>query len=99
MTLANTSAKLLAVLAISLSLATGGWAQANPEQKPATRAMKPRSPRPANAPATAPHKRPAMAAKAAAKTEAAAKPAGGEAEALAADKIEAVGKRDPFAAL
>ncbi len=93
--MANTSAKLLAVLALSLPLAIGGWAQDAPAN---AMAMKAQSPKPAK-----PHK----AAKAAQHSRAAAtaKPAAGAAEAQAApaspegDKIEAVGKRDPFAPL
>jgi hypothetical protein len=100
MTLANTSSKLLAVLAISLSMAAGGWAQANPDKKPApAMAMKATSANKAAAPqAHKAHKpKAAVAAKAAASasSEAGAAPA----EAPAGDKIEAVGKRDPFAAL
>lgn len=95
MKMENTSAKLLAVLALSLPLAIGGWAQDAPAN---AMAMKAQSPKPAK-----PHK----AAKAAqhARAAAAAKPAAGAAEAQTApaapggDKIEAVGKRDPFAPL
>ena len=90
MTMANTSAKLLAVLALALPLGTGMWAQDSPAM-----AMKAQSPKPSK-----PHK----AAKAAqhAKAAAAAKTEGAGAEAQggpAGDKIEAVGKRDPFAPL
>jgi hypothetical protein len=92
MTLANTSAKLLAVLAMSLSLAAGGWAQTPPAQQPAAK-QKAKAARPAKA-----------AAKAKANPEASHAPAAPAAEAAAGpgadkDKIEAVGKRDPFAAL
>jgi hypothetical protein len=91
MKMANTSAKLLAVLALALPLATGVWAQDAPAV-----AMKAQSPKPAAKPHTS--------TKAAhhAKSAAAAKPAAAGAEAPAAaagDKIEAVGKRDPFAPL
>jgi Tfp pilus assembly protein PilP len=92
MKMANTSAKLLAVLALAIPLATGAWAQDAPAN---TTAMTAQNPKPAK-----PHK----SAKAAqrAKSAAAAKSAAGGAEAPAApagDKIEAVGKRDPFAPL
>jgi hypothetical protein len=87
MTMANTSAKLLAVLALALPLATGGWAQDAPAM-----AMKAQNPKPSK-----PHK----AARAQhAKAAAAANPAGAGAQGgPAGDKIEAVGKRDPFAPL
>jgi hypothetical protein len=103
MTLANTSAKLLGVLAISLWLVTGALAQATPEQKPAPKmAMKARSAKPAGAPQghRGPRVRAAAAAKpTAASPEASAKPEAGAAEASAGEKTEMVGKRDPFAAL
>jgi len=87
MTMANTSAKLLAVLALALPLATGGWAQDAPAM-----AMKAQNPKPSK-----PHKA-AMAQHA--KAAAAANPAGAGAQGgPAGDKIEAVGKRDPFAPL
>jgi hypothetical protein len=90
MKMANTSAKVLAVLALALPLATGVWAQDSPAM-----AMKAQSPKPSK-----PHK----VAKAAqhAKAAEAAKTAGAGAEAQggpAGDKVEAVGKRDPFAPL
>jgi Tfp pilus assembly protein PilP len=92
MTLANTSAKLLAVLAILLSMAAGGWAQANPEKKPAPKAaMKAKSASPAAKPKAPKAPKP--------KATAEATPAPSAGEAPAGDKIEAVGKRDPFAAL
>lgn len=94
MKMANISGKLLAVLALSLPLTIGGWAQDAPAN---AMAMKAQSPKPAKS-----HK----AGKAArhAKAGAAAKPAGAaEVQAAPAspggDKIEAVGKRDPFAPL
>jgi len=93
MKMANTSAKLLAVLALALPLATGGWAQDAPAN---ATAMKAQSAKPAKA-----AKRSAKTAQHA-KSAAAAKPAATGAEAAAApagDKIEAVGKRDPFAPL
>lgn len=90
MTLANTSAKLLAVLAMSLSLAAGGWAQTPPEQQPAPKA-RPRAARAAKA-----------AAKAKSNPEATPAPPAADAAAVPGadkDKIEATGKRDPFAPL
>jgi hypothetical protein len=95
MKMANTSAKLLAVLALALPLATGGWAQDAPAN---TMAMKAHSPKPAKA-----AKKSAKTASHA-KSAAAAKPPASEAGAPTApagdkDKIEAVGKRDPFAPL
>ncbi|MGA8012556.1 MAG: hypothetical protein WB949_09030 [Candidatus Acidiferrales bacterium] len=83
MKMANTSATLLAVLAMSLLLASGVWAQAKPVEKPVAKAKGPK-------PAKVVHAtKPAASAKLAA--DAAQEPAG--------DKIEAVGKRDPFAPL
>ncbi len=94
MKMANTSAKLVAVLALALPLATGVWAQDAPAPAPAM-AMKAQSPKPAKPHKAAkgtPHAKSAAAAKpAAAGADAAAAPAGG--------KIEAAGKRDPFAPL
>jgi Tfp pilus assembly protein PilP len=90
MTLAKTSAKLLAVLAMSLSLAAGGWAQTPPAQQPAAK-PKARAARAAAKAKANPEASPAPAAAPAA--EAAAGPGADK------DKIEAVGKRDPFAAL
>ncbi len=92
MKMANISAKLVAVLALSLPLAIGSLAQDAPAN---AMAMKAQSPKPAK-----PAKKPASHAKAAP----AAAPAAGGADAGAApagdkDKIEAVGKRDPFAPL
>ena len=83
MKMANTSATLLAVLAMSLLLASGVWAQANPVKKPVTKAKGPK-------PAKVVH---------ATKPAESAKPAADAAQAPAGDKIEAVGKRDPFAPL
>jgi Tfp pilus assembly protein PilP len=82
MKLANTSAKLLGVLAIWLLLATGGWAQEKPVKKPVAKA---KTVKPAKTPK--------------AKVAVAAKPAAGGEASPATDKIEVVGKRDPFAAL
>jgi hypothetical protein len=93
MTMANTSAKLVAVLALALPLATGVWAQDAPAPAPAM-AMKAQSPKPAKSHKAAkgtPHAKSAAAAPPAAGADAAAAPAGG--------KIEAAGKRDPFAPL
>jgi len=93
MTMANTSAKLVAVLALALPLATGVWAQDAPAAAPAM-AMKAQSPKPAKPHKAAkgtPHAKSAAAATPAAGADAAAAPAGG--------KIEAAGKRDPFAPL
>jgi Tfp pilus assembly protein PilP len=90
MKMANTSAKLLAVLALALPLTTGVWAQDAPAM-----GMKAQSPKPSK-----PHKvaKAAQHAKAAAAANAA--DAGAQAPgAPAGDKIEAVGKRDPFAPL
>jgi Tfp pilus assembly protein PilP len=99
MKLANTSAKLLAVLVVSLGLAAAAWTQApppppaqasNPAKKPA---MKAHPAKPAKA---------MPKAKAAPKANPEATPAPAAAEAPTApggDKIEAVGKRDPFAPL
>jgi hypothetical protein len=85
MNMANTSAKLLAVMALALPLATGAWAQDAPAM-----AMKAQSPKPAK-----PHR----AAKAAQHGKTAPAPAAGEGAQAPGDKIEAVGKRDPFAPL
>jgi hypothetical protein len=85
MKIANTSATLLAVLAMSFSLASGVWAQEPPAKKPATKSATKSS----NA-AKAAH---------ATKASAPAKPAADAGAAPAGDKIEAVGKRDPFAPL
>jgi hypothetical protein len=92
MKMENTSAKLFAVLALSLPLATGGWAQTAPANAMAMKAQSPKSSAPAKKPARTAHAKPA----------AAAKPGAGDAGAPAAvpgDKIEATGKRDPFAPL
>jgi hypothetical protein len=87
MTMANTSAKLLAVLALALPLATGVSAQDAPAM-----AMKAQNPKPSK-----PHK---VAKAQHAKAAAAANPAGAGAQGgPGGDKIEAVGKRDPFAPL
>jgi hypothetical protein len=86
MKMAKTSANLLAVLAMSLSLASGAWAQEPPAKKPATKSAAKGSKT-----AKATH---------ATKAAAPAKPAADAGAAPAAgDKIEAVGKRDPFAPL
>jgi Tfp pilus assembly protein PilP len=82
MKMAIASAKWMAVLAISISLAGGAWAQAKPAQKPAAKA---KAAKPAKA------TKPAAPAKNPETSPAAPAPEG--------DKIEAVGKRDPFAPL
>ncbi len=96
MKMANKSAKLIAVLALSLPLAIGSLAQDAPAN---AMAMKAQSPKPAKS-----TKKSAKPAAQHAKPAAAATPAAGGADASAApagdkDKIEAVGKRDPFAPL
>jgi hypothetical protein len=96
MKLENGSARLLAVLAMSLFLATGGWAQDKAAKKPVAKAQTAKPAKTAKA---------AKSAKSAPKEKAAetAKPEGAATESAAAgpgaDKIEAVGKRDPFAPL
>jgi hypothetical protein len=91
MKMANTSAKLLAVLALSLPLAIASLAQDAPAN---AMAMKAQSPKPAkSAKKSAAHAKAAAAAPAAGGADASAAPAGDK------DKIEAVGKRDPFAPL
>jgi hypothetical protein len=86
MKMANTSAKLLVVLVLSLSFTGGAWAQAQPAAKP---------------PMKIKHARSAAATKSAKAAAPAAAPAADASPAPAGDKdkIEAVGKRDPFAAL
>ncbi len=91
MTLANTSAKVLGIVAISLSFAIGGWAQEKPAKKPVAKTAKAGNVKPAMAPKAA------KAPKAKANPE--AKRAAAAAEAPAADKAEVANKRDPFAAL
>ena len=96
MKLQNASARLLAMLAMSLFLATGGWAQDESAKKPVAKAQTAKPAKTAKA---------AKSAKSAPKEKAAeaAKPEGASTESAAAgpgaDKIEAVGKRDPFAPL
>ncbi len=92
MKMANTSATLLAVLAMSLSLASGVWAQETPAKKPVAKPMaKPMAKAKSSKPAKAVH---------ATKSAETAKPAAADAAAApTGDKIEAVGKRDPFAPL
>jgi hypothetical protein len=90
MKMANISAKLLAVLALSLPMAIGSLAQDAPAN---AMAMKAQSLKPAkSAKKSGAHAKPAAAAPAAGGADAAA-PAADK------DKIEAVGKRDPFAPL
>jgi Tfp pilus assembly protein PilP len=84
MKIANTSERLFAVLALALAMAGGAWAQAGAGAKPPLKIKRSRSAKSAH---------PAKAA------APAAAPAGDASEAPAADKIEAVGKRDPFAPL
>jgi Tfp pilus assembly protein PilP len=94
MKLAKAAANIMAVLAISLCLVPGVWAQAKPATKAAPKA-KPATvaPKKAAAPKAAP---PAKKAAAAAEPAAAAAPA----EAPATDKTEALlNKRDPFVPL
>jgi Tfp pilus assembly protein PilP len=89
MKLSNTSAKLFATLAISFFVTIGGWAQDKPAKK---QVAKTQAAKPTKAPKAAMKPKPAAAVKPeAAAAEAAAGPG--------ADKIEAVGKRDPFAPL
>src|SRR5579864_5457999 len=96
MKLENASARLLAVLAMSLFLASGGWAQDKAAKKPAAKAQTAKPTKAGKA---------AKSAKSGPKEKAAeaAKPEGAATESAAAgpgaDKIEAVGKRDPFAPL
>jgi hypothetical protein len=93
MTLANTSARLLAVLAMSLSLAAGGWAQTAPAQQPAAKPKAKAAKAPKAAAKAKPNPEASPAPAAAPAAEAAAAPGADK------DKIEAVGKRDPFAPL
>jgi hypothetical protein len=89
MKMANTSAKLLAVLILALPLGVGAWAQDAPAM-----AMKAQNPKPAK-----PHKT-VRAQHARAAAAAGAQGGGAQAPgAPAGDKIEAVGKRDPFSPL
>jgi len=85
MRLVKASANLLAILAMSFCLAPGGSAQTAP-------AKKPKPPQKAKATAVSHH----AAAKAAPAAAAAPADAAGSAD---ASKIEATGKRDPFAPL
>jgi hypothetical protein len=89
MKMANTSAKLLAVVALALPLATGVCAQDAPANAMAMKAQSPKPVKPHRSAKTAQHAKPA----------AAPAPAADAAGAPAGDKIEAVGKRDPFAPL
>jgi hypothetical protein len=89
MKLANTHAKLLALLVMSLCFVSGAWAQGMPAKKPATSA---KAAKPAKAAVAAKSAKTAPSMRAA-KTPPAPDAAGADA------KTETAGKRDPFAPL
>jgi hypothetical protein len=95
MKMANTSAKLLAVLALALPLAMVASAQDQAAPKPATKAKSAKTGKaPSHAKATTAVKPPSKA-----NPEASAAPVAPAAPGEDATKTEMVGKRDPFAPL